>query len=197
MKLYIQKALCFVVILTTAMITVLTVQAQERAVDFNTDSIDDATLAKYKKIINDKKSDLVTIANTVGDIRDCHNQKLIYTSSGCVNPVTPESDPSRKAQAASSAPVSTCPTGYAHNWNGTSWTCKEIRKTVNSGVPSDTGTWQLVSGESCWDHFMRKCKSSDDTCPTPGNPLGVACSSQPFCRYAEEGANNFMEAVCN
>lgn len=171
--------------------------AQESSAEFNINAGTDVQLIeKYKKMIADRKADLMIIAETVGEIRNCHNQKLIYTSSGCANPVTPESDPSKALHASSATPIPTCPTGYGQTWNGSSWTCKEIRKTVNSGVPADTGTWQLINAESCWDHFMRKCTSGDDTCPTSGNPLGVACSPQPFCRYAENNANHFMEFMC-
>lgn len=196
MKTNLLKKLWGICICLMLALHVSVVHSQESSIEFNIDSVDKASLNRYIKLIGQKKSELVTIANLVGDIRDCHDQKLIYTSSGCVNPVSPESDPAKKAQAVSSAPITTCPTGHAHNWNGTSWSCKDIRKTVNSGVPSDTGTWQLANGESCVDHFGRNCIASDDTCPTTGNPMGVSCTPQPVCRYAVAGARNFMEFRC-
>jgi hypothetical protein len=172
-------------------------EGQERSIDFSANSINNASLEQYEQKIQTLKNTLVTIANEVGEIKDCHSQRLIYTSGGCVNPITPESDPARAAQANVSTPLSVCPSGEAHQWNGTSWSCKEIRIEVNSGVPSDQGTWQMLGGESCWDHYIRACVSADDTCPTPGNPIATACVlGTPSCNYTTNGANSFIEYIC-
>lgn len=171
--------------------------AQQRSIDFSNDGINSESLDQYEQRIQTLKATLVTIANEVGDIKNCHDQRLIYNSGGCVNPVTPESDPTRASQANISTALTTCPVGEAHQWDGSSWSCKEIRNPVNSGVPTDLGTWQLTSGENCGDVFARPCVPSDDTCPTPGNPMGVSCTvGDGSCIYVNN-SRNFSLYMCN
>ena len=179
----------------TILLTTANVQAQEKSVRFDTDQSGGGAAEVYKQELQALKTRIANLANTIGEIKDCHSSRLIYTSSGCTNPVTPESDPSKAAHAAKAKPPTICPTGHAHQWNGTSWSCKEIRKTVNSGVVNDGKTWRVISGESCWDHFRRKCTSADDTCPGTSNPIGLSCTGG-YCSYAKDNANNFVEFMC-
>ena len=42
----------------------------------------------------------------VGKIKECHQNKLLYTSSGCASPFQPELDPNTQSQAIIANPIS-------------------------------------------------------------------------------------------
>lgn len=187
----------FILFVTFTASAVHSAKTQERSINFTNSALNNSAIQAYEQQLQTLKTTLASIAIQIGEIKDCHSQRLIYTSTGCRNPLSPENDPSKASHADISKPLNTCPTGHAHVWNNVNWSCKELRRQVSSGVPADSGTWQVLNAESCSDLFGRRCRGSDDTCPTAGNPIAVACSlGSPNCRYTFENATSLIEFVC-
>lgn len=192
------KILFYILCSVAYILTNTTALAQDRSIVDSRSGGSDGVVSTYEAEIEALKARLTQAANKVGEIKDCHNQRMLYTTSGCVNPITPEQDPSKANHADISKPVQICPSGEVHQWNGTSWSCKEIRKTVNSGVGADKETWHTSGYESCADYFVRPCTNADATCPGTGNPVGDTCDSSVdnICRYVLPNKKQFMIGVC-
>ncbi len=170
--------------------------ALDSSVSFENDDLDNSVIKKYEEKIADLKQKLKDSSNLVGKIKECHQNKLLYTSSGCASPFQPELDPNTQSQAIIANPISVCPAGQVHHWSGGSWSCKEVRKDVNSGVPPGTKKWKWTTTESCADTYIRKCNDSDDTCPGLTDPDGKTCTPQPACRFVMQNKKFFKIYSC-